>query len=233
MNENVKVILVEDEPDLATSVAYSLKREGFDVEVHHNAESALPLTTESNDFKVYVLDRMLPGMSGTELCQKIRSHPESAASGVIMATARGSEVDRITGLEAGADDYITKPYSVRELALRIQALLRRLGAPSQEEDHLTIGTLKIDVVAHRVWIEKNEVHLTMLEFRLLQTLVKRKGHALRRETLLRDVWGYHSHVTSRTVDTHVKRLREKLGPLAKHVQTIRGLGYRYMETVDD
>jgi two-component system phosphate regulon response regulator PhoB len=174
---------------------------------------------------------MLPDLSGVEVCRRLRADPRTAAVPVLMLTARTEEHDRVVGFEAGADDYVCKPFSVRELLLRVQAILRRSaaggGPPAAPDTRHRIGKLEVDEGAHRVRVEGTEVHLTALEFRLLLTLLLRRGRVQGRDGLLSEVWGDDVHVTPRTVDTHVKRLREKLGAAGDYLQTVRGIGYRF------
>ena len=176
-----------------------------------------------------VLDWMLPDVPGTEICRFIRSQPALAAMPVIMVTARADEVDRVVGLEVGADDYLSKPFSMRELVLRVRNLLRRQRGTEGASDDLTCGPLRADLSAHRVWVGDEEIALTALEFRLLKALLERAGRVQTRERLLEDVWRMHPNVSTRTVDTHVRRLRNKLGASAAQVETLRGVGYRLVE----
>jgi two-component system phosphate regulon response regulator PhoB len=191
-----------------------------------------------------LLDLMLPDISGTEVCRQLRQDPETEELPVLMLTARGEEIDRVVGFEAGADDYVVKPFSMRELVLRIRAVLRRFEPeegvePADEEqeadepEELTFGKLRIDVPGHRVWVDGEEVSLTALEFKLLTTFVRRKGRAQTREVLLSDVWGITADIKTRTVDTHVKRLREKLDAAGEYIETVRGVGYRFRAEPDD
>ena len=173
-----------------------------------------------------LLDLMLPGMQGTEVCRRLRSDPSLANTAIIMLTARGDELDRVVGFELGADDYVTKPFSTRELVLRIRAVLRR-GEPTAEADgSLRIGALRIDASAHRVWVDEAEVQLTATEFRLLTQLARRSGRVQTRGQLLQEVWDMPPDLGTRTVDTHMKRLREKLGAARDRIETVRGVGYR-------
>ena len=176
---------------------------------------------------------MLPDGSGLDLCKKMKSNPETETIPIIILTAKDDEVDKVVGFELGADDYVTKPFSVRELILRIKAILKR---GQKKEDVLEVGRqfgdLSIDVESHEVQVNNDQVDLTALEFRLLRQLVDRRGRVQSRDQLLSDVWGYSSEVTTRTVDTHIKRLREKLGPMGKYVQTIRGVGYKFSRSPD-
>jgi two-component system phosphate regulon response regulator PhoB len=182
---------------------------------------------------VIVLDLMLPDLSGTEVCRRLRDNPHTRAIPIIMCTAKGDEIDRVVGFEVGADDYVVKPYSVRELLLRIRAMLRRTQRTEAETPSLRFGVLRIDHGAHRTWVDEQEVQLTALEFRLLTTLATRRGRVQSRETLLSDVWGIEADITTRTVDTHVKRLREKLGVAGRYIETLRGVGYRFKDSPDE
>jgi two-component system, OmpR family, phosphate regulon response regulator PhoB len=179
-----------------------------------------------------LLDLMLPDLSGTAVCRQLRASERTKTVPVIMLTARGDELDRVVGFEVGADDYVTKPFSVRELMLRVRAILRRLGAPSEESPRLQNGELELDVASHRVWVRGEEVRLTALEFRLLSTMLSRAGRVQTRDTLLSDVWGMHAGLTTRTVDTHVTRLRKKLGEVGNYIETLRGVGYRFRDLED-
>ena len=169
---------------------------------------------------------------GLEVCRALRAAPATSGVGVLMVTALGDDDHRIAGLEVGADDYVVKPFSVRELALRVRAMLRRSHRTEAESEILRFGRLKVDREAHRVWIDDAEVTLTALEFRLLYTFLSRKGRVQSREALLSDVWGIDAEVTTRTVDTHVKRLREKLGEVGDYIETLRGAGYRFRDQPD-
>ena len=177
---------------------------------------------------------MLPDGSGLELCKKIKSNSETEATPVVILTAKDDEVDRVVGFELGADDYVTKPFSVRELILRVKAILKRSDTKTKEvvEVERQFGDLKIDVDSHEVHVDSKLIELTALEFRLLKELVDKRGRVQSRDQLLSEVWGYNAEVTTRTVDTHIKRLREKLGSMGKYVQTIRGVGYKFSRTPD-
>jgi two-component system phosphate regulon response regulator PhoB len=180
-----------------------------------------------------LLDLMLPDMSGTEICRQIRVSPRTKQLPVIMLTAKGEEIDRVVGLELGADDYVVKPFSIRELILRMRAVLRRAQRDPDDEVPLVFGDLHIDPPGHRVWVGGDEITLTYLEFKLLTTLLARKGRVQTRDRLLSDVWDINADVTTRTVDTHVKRLREKLGPAGDYIETVRGVGYRFRARPDE
>lgn len=226
------VLVIEDEVDLATTLEYNLRLEGFQVRVAHHGRDGLAAAMVEPVPDVIVLDLMLPDLSGTEICRQLREHDATRKTPVIMCTAKGEEIDRVVGFELGADDYVVKPYSMRELILRVRALLRRAQRSDGEPAVTTIGRLKVDRDAHRVWVDHREVDLTALEFRLLQALFARRGRVQTREALLSDVWGIVADVTTRTVDTHIKRLREKLGEAGAYVETLRGVGYRFTADPD-
>jgi two-component system phosphate regulon response regulator PhoB len=231
MNNNILVI--EDEPDIRKNLEYNLGREGFMVSSEASLNSAEKKLHNNNDFSLILLDLMLPDGSGLDLCKKIKGNPETESIPIIILTAKDDEVDRVVGFELGADDYVTKPFSVRELILRIKAVLKR-GQKKEDvvEVERQFGDLSIDVESHEVHVNNDQIDLTALEFRLLRQLVDRRGRVQSRDQLLSDVWGYSSEVTTRTVDTHIKRLREKLGPMGKYVQTIRGVGYKFSRSPD-
>lgn len=221
-----KIYIVEDEPDIRETLKYNFSNEGFEVFTAPDGEEAL-----SNIKKVLpdvlILDLMLPGVSGLDVCKSIRADDDIKDMSIIMLTAKGEEIDRVIGFELGADDYVTKPFSVRELILRVKVLLKKQRESLVENKLVTFGPIRIDLDAHELKINDKEIVLTALEFKLLQHLVKRKGRVQTREQLLGDVWGYSAEVTTRTVDTHIKRLREKLGNTSDYIQTIRGVGYRF------
>ena len=221
-----KIYIVEDEPDIRETLKYNFSNEGFEVFTAADGEEAL-----SNIKKVLpdvlILDLMLPGLSGLDVCKSIRADDDIRDMSIIMLTAKGEEIDRVIGFELGADDYVTKPFSVRELILRVKVLLKKQRESLVENKLVTFGPIRIDLDAHELKINDKEIVLTALEFKLLQHLVKRKGRVQTREQLLGDVWGYSAEVTTRTVDTHIKRLREKLGNTSEYIQTIRGVGYRF------
>ena len=219
------VTLVEDEPAIAEILQYNLEREGFTVEVIHEGDHAL-VAIRKHPPDLLILDLMLPGLDGLEITRVLKRDPATAQTPLIMLTARDEEIDRIVGLELGADDYITKPFSPREVVLRVKAVLRRARERHDKATVLQAGLIKLDGEAHRVWVEEEEIHLTATEFRLLHLLIERRGRVQRRADLLRDVWGYTEDVDSRTVDTHVRRLRYKLGRAGSLVETVVGVGYR-------
>lgn len=231
-----RILIVEDEADLAETLRYNLEQEGYEAKVAGSAGAALEVLAGAPLPDLVLLDLMLPDLSGLELCRRLRREPRTEQVPVIMLTARGEEVDRVVGFEVGADDYVVKPFSVRELLLRVAAVLRRAQARDAAETgatRLAFGRLVLDADAHQVWVDGGEVHLTALEFRLLHTLLGRRGRVQTRERLLEDVWGYAPEVTTRTVDTHVRRLREKLGDAGAYVETVRGVGYRFRATPEE
>ena len=221
-----KVFIVEDEPDLRDTLQYNLQNEGFSVEAFSNGEDFLS-SVNKNKPNLVILDLMLPGVSGLDVCRKLRSNDNYDGIGIVMLTAKSEEIDRIVGFELGADDYVTKPFSVRELILRVKVLLKKRTDDGANEKILEFGPILMNLEAHEVSIDGKIVNLTALEFKLLKHLLKRKGRVQTRDQLLGDVWGYSSEVTTRTVDTHIKRLREKLGEPGDLIQTIRGVGYRF------
>lgn len=228
------ILIVDDEDDLRKLVDFNLRGAGFQTLLAANGEEALRQAKLKPD--LIVLDLMLPDIQGTEVCRMLKQDDATRAIPVLILSARGDEIDRVVGFEIGAEDYVVKPFSVRELVLRVKALLKRSAkkaeraAPAPNE--LVFGPLRIDQTRHRVWNNDEEVVLTALEFKLLATFVGRKGRVQTRERLLDDVWGVDVGVTTRTVDTHVKRLREKLGEASNYVETVRGVGYRFAERPD-
>ena len=227
----VKVLVIEDEPDIRKTVEYNLTREGYEVSGCGSISEAKALL-ENPNFSIILLDLMLPDGSGLDLCKQIKSNPETNEIPILILTAKDDEVDKVVGFELGADDYVTKPFSVRELILRVKAILKRntktISSSNQiHEINRNFGSLKMNVESHEVLINDEEIILTALEFKLLRQLVERRGRVQTRDQLLTDVWGYSSDITTRTVDTHIKRLREKLGSIGKYVQTIRGVGYKF------
>lgn len=226
------VLVVDDERDLLSSVDFNLQAAGFETLLATSGEQALAqLRRRVPD--LVLLDLMLPDMSGTEVCRRIKSDPRTKHVPVMMLTAKGEEVDRVVGFEIGADDYVTKPFSVRELVLRVRAVLRRSGSGrAAERPPEAVGPIRIDVDSHRAFADGAEIQLTPLEFKLLATLMARLGRVQSREQLLEDVWGMSSELETRTVDTHVKRLREKLGSGRDLLETVRGIGYRLVDPSD-
>jgi two-component system phosphate regulon response regulator PhoB len=225
------VLIVDDERDLAELIDFNLRAAGFSTHVAATGEDALSAAFEQRPDLV-LLDLMLPDMPGTEVCRRLRAEAQTANVLIVMLTAKGEEADRVRGFEVGADDYVTKPFSVRELVLRLKAVLRRSGPPKEGSEPLTLGVLKLDVGAHRFYVDGREVTLTALEFRLLEHLLSRVGRVQTREQLLEEVWGLSSSLETRTIDTHVMRLRDKLGPARALLETVRGVGYRIVAPHD-
>ena len=221
-----RIFIVEDEPDLRDTLSFNFENEGFEVSSFPDGEKCLT-SVKKNKPDLIILDLMLPGINGLDVCREIRSEEENNDVSIIMLTAKGEEIDRIVGFELGADDYVTKPFSVRELILRVKVLLKKRSDNQSAEKILEYGPVKMNLDAHSVLVDDIDVVLTALEFKLLKHLLKRRGRVQTRDQLLGDVWGYSSEVTTRTVDTHIKRLREKLGSTGDLIQTIRGVGYRF------
>ena len=224
-----QILLVEDEPDLLQTLSFNFENEGYKVSKAINGEKALKLLEENNSIGLVVLDLMLPDISGLDICRHIRSSDNLKDILVIMVTAKGEEVDRVVGFEIGADDYVVKPYSVRELMLRVGGLLKRFSKKKDESnDEVQIyENLKIDTSKHKVYIADKKISLTSKEFKLLKHLLLKADKVQTRDNLLEKVWGYNNDVTTRTVDTHVKRLRSKIGKYGDRIETIRGEGYLF------
>lgn len=221
------VLIIEDEPDLVSMLEYNLAKEGYQTRSALTGTEGLALARLEPTPDLILLDLMLPDISGTEICRTLRESPATRGIPILMVTAKGEEIDRIIGFEVGADDYVVKPYSVRELMLRVRVRLKGKRASLGEVgEKMTLGALVLDVGGHRVWVENSEIILTALEFKLLEILLSRRGRVQSREDLLSDVWGYQVAITTRTVDTHVKRLREKLQVAGSYIETVRGVGYR-------
>ena len=223
-----RILVIEDESDIRQVLDYNLKSAGHEVVEAARGADGLRLLREREPDLV-LLDLMLPDMSGTEVCRSIKDNPATRSLPVVMLTARGEEIDRVVGFEIGADDYITKPFSVRELVLRIRAVLRRRELTVSDGPSIEFGNLRMDRAAHRVWVESDEVELTALEFKLLVTLYERRNRVQSRGALLDEVWGLDTKISTRTVDAHVKRLREKMGAARDYIETVRGVGYRFAE----
>jgi two-component system phosphate regulon response regulator PhoB len=222
------ILIVDDEPDITAALEFALQREGFETAVAHTGAEAVTLALRAPPALI-LLDLMLPDMPGTEVFRRLRSDTGTAQTPIVMVTARGDEIDRIVGFELGADDYIIKPFSTRELVLRVRAVLRRVQPDGARPEQLEMGPYTIDLGAHRVWSHGTEVDLTTIEFKLLATLAERTGRVQSRQTLLEDVWDIKAAIETRTVDTHVKRLRQKVGDDGSWIQTVRGIGYRLAE----
>jgi len=222
-----RILVVDDEPDITALVAYHLAKAGFRVSTAANGPDALKAAREERP-DIVILDLMLPGVSGYDVLAELRKREETREVGVILLTARREETDRIRGLSLGADDYLTKPFSPQELSIRVTGLLRRLGSPAVTAGStLTAGSISIDRSAHRATIHGEELSLTATEYKLLLTLVERRGRVQSRPQLLEIVWEAQPDIQTRTVDMHVQRLRTKLGEAGKMIETVRGFGYRF------
>ncbi len=222
------ILIVEDDDDIVELLAFNLQGAGFATETAKDGYEALTKARRTPPAGI-ILDLMLPGLDGFEVCKELKRDPKTAAAPIIMLTARGEEVDRIVGLELGADDYVVKPFSPRELILRLRAVLKRHVPEPEKRQVLTRGGLAVDLGAHRVTLDGEEVALTATEFRLLAELFQNSGRVLTRDRLLNSVWGYEFEGYARTVDTHIRRLRQKLGSCADMIETVRGVGYRFKE----
>ncbi len=220
-----KVLVADDEADVLNLVCNNLKSAGFTPLQAEDGPTALE-QAKAQMPALIVLDLMLPGMSGLEVCKALKAEPATKNIPILMLTAKAEEVDRILGFELGADDYMTKPFSPRELVLRVQSVLRRATSQPEKAEVLKLGDILVDRTRHAVSLRGKELDLTATEFKLLSTLIERRGRVQSRDVLLNDVWGYESVIDTRTVDTHVRRLREKLGKAADCIETIRGFGYR-------
>jgi DNA-binding response OmpR family regulator len=220
-----RILVVEDEADVAELIAHHLGKAGFSVEVAGDGLSALDLI-RSNQPALVVLDLMLPQMSGLDLCRAIKGDARTREVVVVILSARTDEIDRVIGFELGADDYVIKPFSPRELVLRIRAILRRRGSSGEDGERLRVGELTLYFSRHEVKAANRVVECTATEFKLLRILMERHGRVQGRDRLLSDVWGYDSVIDTRTVDTHMRRLRDKLGDCARYIETVRGFGYR-------
>jgi two-component system, OmpR family, phosphate regulon response regulator PhoB len=226
-----RVLVIEDESDLRALLEHNLKSAGHEVMVAGDAAAGLALARERRPPDLVLLDLVLPDGSGLDVCRTLKSQAYTRDAQVMMVTGRGAEIDRVVGLELGADDYVVKPFSTRELLLRVQAVLRRRAAPvppAEREDLIRFGCLVMDRSAHRAWVDDVEVQLTALEFKLLGTLSRRRDRVQTRGSLLEEVWDASAEMATRTVDTHVKRLREKLGRAGDYIETVRGVGYRFV-----
>lgn len=221
-------MIVEDEKDIADLIAYHLKQSGFSVLTAPDGPSGLQKAKKERPGLI-ILDLMLPDMDGKDVCRILKSDPLTQSIPILMLTAKTEEMDRVIGFELGADDYVTKPFSPRELVLRVQAILRRKEVPREEEKIIRIGDLMIDTDRHRVSVKDKPIRLTSTEFKLLLELVSKRGRVQTRDHLLDKVWGYTYEGYARTVDTHIRRLREKLDPMGNYIETLRGLGYRFRE----
>ena len=226
-----KILIVEDDKNISKLVRYNLEKAGFECETTITGEDALDIL-DHQAIDLIVLDIMLPKMDGLQTCKQVKQDTKLSAIPIIMLTAKGEEVDRIVGFELGADDYVVKPFSPRELVLRVKAVLKRGKSKESDKEILSIDDLKVDIPRCKVTVSKKEVKLTAMELKLLVTLIRKKGRVQSRDQLLDEVWNLDADVTTRTIDTHVKRLRQKLGDMGKLVETVRGYGYRLSEETD-
>lgn len=222
-----RVLIVEDDPDISSVLEFNLQREGFDTQVTDSGARALRLMREL-PADLIILDLMLPDIPGLDVCREVRSQPSTKGVPILMVTAKGQESDRLLGLETGADDYIVKPFSIREVILRAKAVMRRSeGTHTSSASRLESGPISVDSAAHRVFVDGKETLLTNTEYKLLLVFMRRPGRVFSRRQLLDQVWNMPGNVVTRTVDTHVKRLREKLGHAGGFIETVRTVGYRY------
>ena len=223
-----RILIVDDEPDVIRLVEFNLSAAGYEtVSAVDGAEALKKARALTPD--LIILDLMLPEMDGLEVCKLLRRDQNTASIPIIMLTARAAEMDRVLGLELGADDYVTKPFSPRELVLRVKRLLRSGASPPEPGERIQAGDLLVDILRHQTLVGGKAVELTATEFKLLTTLAQRRGRVQTREKLLQEVWGYDNVIDTRTVDTHMRRLREKLGTASRYLDTVRGVGYRFVE----
>lgn len=224
-----RILIIEDEKDLAELLVFNLEKEGFTAKCAFDGISGLAVA-KADSPDLVVLDLMLPGLLGTEVCKALRKDPATARIPVLMVTAKSDEIDRVVGFEVGADDYIVKPFSMRELTLRIKAILRRCDTEQvTASPKLNLGKITVDTERHKVLSSGEEIDLTSTEFKLLRFLVERRGRVISRDQLLQNVWSYHDVGDTRTVDTHITRLRSKLGEPGDQIKTVRGFGYKIEE----
>lgn len=227
--EKKKILVVDDEPDVTDLVAYHLKAKGFHVETLNDATASISKARAYNP-DLAILDIMMPDLSGIQVCRILRADPKLARVPIVFLTAKAEPHDRIEGLESGADDYLSKPFSPKELVLRVESILRRVAAPKEPVSaKLRVGDIHLDSDTHHVTVKGAALDLTATEFKLLRLMMERQGRVQTREHLLLNVWNYSTEIETRTVDTHVRRLREKLGDEAGWIETIRGVGYRIAE----
>jgi DNA-binding response OmpR family regulator len=223
-----KILIVEDDKNISKLVKYNLDKAGYDSIIATTGEEALEILNKSL-MDLIILDIMLPEIDGFEVCRIIKQNPKLKNIPIIMLTAKGEEIDRVVGFESGADDYIVKPFSPRELVLRIKAILKRGKVEETKKEILRAGALTIDISKHTVTVNDKAINLTPMEFKLLVILIERRGRVQTREMLLNDVWDINADIYTRTVDTHIKHLRKKLGVSGALIETITGLGYRFKE----
>lgn len=221
------ILIVEDEPDLVAPLEFALQNEGYQTKAALDGAMALALASEKPLPDLVLLDLMLPDLSGVDVCRQLKAAPATAHIPVIMVSAMSEEIHRVLGFEVGADDYVVKPFSMREILLRVRAVLRRAQPVGATTSRRSFGSLTLDEEAHKAWVDGQEVSLTVLEFKLLTNLLEQRGRVQTRQTLLEKVWEMNADTTTRTVDTHIKRLRQKLGEASSYVETVRGVGYRF------
>jgi len=224
------ILIVDDEQDVLDLLVYNLQKAGFRVNSARDGLTALQKARNEIP-SLIILDLMLPQLDGTEVCRQLKADPKTFHIPIIMLTAKAEEVDRVVGLELGADDYVTKPFSPREIVLRVKTVLRRATSKNVPVEVLKVHDLTVDIGKHEVSHKGKVIELTITEFKLLTTLMERRGRVQSRDRLLTDVWGYEGDVDTRTVDTHMRRLREKLGKAAEYIETVRGVGYRFAESM--
>lgn len=225
------ILIVEDELDISNLIEFQFKQAGFPVKTVMDGATALEQIKKFRPSLV-ILDLMLPDMDGKDICRNLKANPQTQQIPILMVTAKAEELDRIVGFELGAEDYVTKPFSPKELVLRAKAILRRRELPAEGASFLQVEGLLVDIERHQVWVHRKPVSLTHTEFKLLSTLVSKKGRVFTRENLLDKVWGYTYEGYARTVDTHIRRLRDKLGPMGEWIETVRGVGYRFREGLE-
>ena len=219
-----RILVVDDEPSITEFVSYALKKEGYETDVVDNGEDAFALAS-ANNYDLFILDIMLPGMDGMEILKNLRANPATANVPVIMASAKGTEYDKVLGLDQGADDYLAKPFGMMEMVSRIRAVLRRSGG-GQTQKQLTMGQLEMDPMSHTVRVDGQRVELTLKEFELLKLFLEHPGRVFTRDQLLERIWSTDYLGETRTVDVHIGTLRTKLGPCGEYIRTVRGVGYR-------
>jgi len=223
-----RILIVDDEKDIRELLTFQLQQHGFTTIAANNGEEALTKIEEKPP-DLIILDLMMPKMDGAEVCRALKREEKTRRIPIIMLTAKGEEIDRVVGFELGADDYVAKPFSPRELALRVKAVLKRVTTADEPAEFLTFKDLNIDLSRHRVTVAGKAIELTSTEFKLLTTLLQRRGRVQTRDHLLETVWGYDYIGFTRTVDTHIRRLRAKLGASGDCIETVRGVGYRFVD----
>ncbi|HQL41599.1 MAG TPA: response regulator transcription factor [Candidatus Omnitrophota bacterium] len=226
-----KILIVEDDRNISKLVRYNLEKADLECLTCICGEEAFEIL-DQKPIDLIILDIMLPKMDGLSVCREIRNNERLKHIPIVILTAKGEEIDRVVGLELGADDYMVKPFSLRELVLRVKAILRRKKTVETKKDIVSIGDICVDIPRHKATVKDKEIELTAMEFKLLTVLMERRGRVQTRDTLLADVWGMSSEIYTRTIDTHVKRLRQKLGKAGKRIETIVGVGYKMRDDID-